>query len=208
MILLNILNHWYNSNSRLFPWRQDITPYRILIAEFMLHRTKAEQVEPVYIDFLNKYPDIFTLSDAKEKDIAKVTDHLGLHWRSSHFIKAAKYIVENYYGIFPETREELLKIPGVGDYVAGAILTVCFNKNEYVIDSNIARFINRYYGLQLEGEIRRKKVIKEKAVEIFNYKDTRNLLFAILDFTAQVCKPGKPLCEKCCLNLKCKYNQI
>ncbi len=205
--MIDKLIKWYKTNSRSFPWRKKITSYRIMIAEFMLHRTKAEQVVPIYNEFLNKYPDIKLLAEAKQKEIKKVTDHLGLHWRSNHFIKAAKYIINNHNGIFPKKREELLKIPGVGDYVAGAILTVCFKKKEYVIDSNIARFINRYYGLNLSGEIRRKKIIIEKAKNIFNYNNTRKLLFALLDFTALICKPGKPLCENCCVNLECIYKK-
>lgn len=204
-MLQNNLFFWYESNRRSFPWRENITPYRIMIAEFMLHRTKADQVVAVYNKFLDKYPDIKSLANANLNDIKEVTDHLGLHWRSEHFIKAAKYIIENYNGTFPVTREELLKIPGIGDYVSGAILTVCYNKPEYVIDSNIARFINRYYDLRLTGEIRRKKNIIEKARELFNFFDTSKLLFAILDFTALICKPLKPLCEECCLNTKCLY---
>ncbi|MCP5103879.1 MAG: DNA glycosylase, partial [bacterium] len=133
-----------------------------------------------------------------------VTEHLGLHWRSSHFIKAAKYVIENFNGEFPDNREELLKIPGVGDYVAGAILTVCFNKPEYVVDSNIARFINRFYGLNLNGEIRRKKKIIDLAKELFNTAEPGTFLFAILDFTFRVCKPQKPDCSNCVINQSCR----
>jgi len=89
--------------------------------------------------------------------IGRFTKNLGLHKRGKNFILAAKYIIEHYHGTYPEERQALLKIPGIGDYVAGAILTVCFNKPEYVIDANIARFLNRYYGLHIKGEIRRKK---------------------------------------------------
>jgi len=180
-----------------------------MIAEFMLQRTKANQVEPIYKNFIKQYPDVHSLSKAREYSIRKYTDNLGLHWRANHFKKAAKYIVDIFDGQFPEDRELLRKIPGIGDYVAGAILTVCYNKPEYVIDSNIARFINRFYSLQLTGEIRRKKIIIEKAQELFDYSDTRNLLFALLDFTALVCKPKKPACFNCILNKYCSnYNHI
>ena len=84
-------------------------------------------------------------------------------------------------------------------------MTVCFNKPEHVVDSNIARFINRYYNLKLNGEIRRKRKIIEIAKELFNFKKTRNLLFALLDFTALICKPGKPDCENCVLHKNCNY---
>jgi A/G-specific adenine glycosylase len=178
-----------------------------MIAEFMLHRTKAEQVAPVYIDFIKKYSDIKSLSNAKIKSIKSFTEHLGMHWRYKHFIESAKYIIENFNGKVPDIRDELLKIPGVGDYVAGAILTVAFNKPEFVIDSNIARFINRYYGFGLNGEIRRKKEIIEKAKRLFNIKKTGQFLFALLDFTALICKARKPLCETCCVKKSCASNQ-
>lgn len=197
---------FYKNNGRKFPWRGTTISYRIMIAEFLLHRTRAEQVAPIYAKFIKKYPTVQTLAIATEKSIKKVTEHLGLHWRSNHFIKAAKYIVNHFAGQLPDLREELLKIPGVGDYVAGAILTVCFKKRECVVDSNISRLINRYYGLGLAGEIRRKKRIIEYSCSIFKTKDPGEMLFAIIDFTALVCKPLHPLCSSCDLRAKCEYD--
>lgn len=190
---------------RDFIWRHNPTPYKIMIAEFMLQRTKAEQVEPVYKKFLRKYPDIYILAKAKEVEVRRFTNNLGLHKRGKNFLLAAKHIVEHYRGTFPGDRQALLKIPGIGDYVAGAILTACFNKPEYVIDANIARFINRYYGLHLKGEIRRKKEVRDKAKRLFNYSDTRNLLFALLDFAALICTPRRPEHERCPLSKNCHY---
>lgn len=201
-----IIKNW-PGYKRDYSWRHNISPYRIMIAEFMLQRTRAGQVDPVYKEFLKKYPDVTKLSKAREKSVSRFTDTLGLHKRGENFTNAAKFIVSNFKGRFPRKREELITIPGIGDYVAGAILTVCFNKPEYVIDSNIARFINRYYGLNLTGEIRRKKQIIEKAKELFNYSDTRSLLFAILDFTASMCKPINPECKHCIFNSTCKYSE-
>lgn len=199
-----IVKNW-TSYKRDFVWRHIPTPYKIMIAEFMLQRTRAEQVEPVYKKFLATYPDVISLARAEEESVCIFTNNLGLHKRSQHFIKAARYIVDNYQGKFPENRESLLKIPGVGDYVAGAMLTVCFNKPEYVIDSNIARFFNRYYGLNLKGEIRRKKEILSKAKRIFRYPDTRNLLFALIDFASLICKSKNPDHDNCVLKKTCKF---
>ena len=196
---------WYQNHGRDFPWRHTKDPYRIMIAEFMLHRTKAEQVVPVYLEFIEKYSDIETLAKANLEDIKKVTEHLGLHWRAKHFFEAAKYIIENYNWKFPENYDKLREISGVGEYIAGAILTVCFNKPSPVVDSNIARFINRYFGLNLSGEIRRKKKIVELSAKLFEYKNPGKLLFAIIDFTSLICKHVKPLCDKCPLKNDCKY---
>lgn len=196
---------WYLKNERNFPWRYTKEPYRIMIAEFMLQRTKAEQVVPVYEKFTKKYPDIYSLSCAKNIDMIQVTKNLGLHWRSDHFIKAAKFIIENYSSVFPDKAEELLKIPGIGEYVAGVILAVCFNKTYPIVDTNIARFINRFYGLRLEGEIRRKNEIIEIAEKIFSVKNIGKFLFAIIDFTSLICKPINPRHENCIIKDYCKY---
>ena len=174
-----------------------------MVAEFMLQRTKADQVEQVYKRFLIQYPTINRLAKAKEKSVAKYTNSLGLHGRYKNFIAAAKYVVNELNGEFPKTQKEMLEIPGVGDYVAGAVLAVCSNSADYVIDSNIARFINRYYRLGLTGEIRRKKIIIEKSKKLFKTDNQRDLLFALLDYTALVCKPIKPDCDRCIFN-KCK----
>jgi len=199
---------WYRQYGRDFPWRHTKDPYKIMIAEFMLHRTKAEQVVPVYLSFIQKYPDVKSLATADPEEIKKVTEHLGLHWRSKHFITAARYIVEELNGQFPDDYDELRKIPGVGEYIAGAILTVCFNKPAPVVDSNIARFINRFWNLGLKGEIRRKKQVVEIAGELFNIKNPGEFLFALVDFTALVCKPHNPHCSKCPLNRLCKYRKV
>ena len=171
----------------------------------MLHRTRAEQVVPVYIEFLKKYPDVFTLASASPEEVQKVTEHLGLHWRGKHFIDAARYIVDKYNGEFPDSYDELRKIPGIGEYIAGAILTICFNKPAPVVDSNIARFINRFYRLYLKGEIRRKRGIVNLAGELFNVNDPGKLLFAMVDFTSMICRPQKPDCNACPLKTQCKF---
>jgi A/G-specific adenine glycosylase len=199
-----ILTSW-SLFRRNFIWRHKPSPYKIMIVGFMLQRTKAEQVEPVYKKFLKQYPDIKSLSKAKLKSVEKYTASLGLHKRAPSFINAAKFIVSKPNCEFPKTRKELIKIPGVGDYVGGAISAVCFNKADYVIDSNIARLINRYYNLQLTGEIRRKKIIIEKAKKLFKVKDQKTFLFATLDFTALICKPIKPRCFGCSIKKSCKY---
>ena len=120
-------------------------------------------------------------------------------------IESATYIREHFSGKIPNDRNKMLQIPGVGDYTAGAILTVCYKKKEYVVDSNIARLINRYHGLGFTGEIRRKKRIIEFSRSIFKTENPGKMLFAIIDFTAIVCKPLHPLCSSCDLRIKCKY---
>jgi A/G-specific adenine glycosylase len=176
-----------------------------MIAEFMLQRTRADQVVPVYLDFLKKYPDIESLANSKIDDVKNLLKPLGLYWRSAHFKKAAQYIIKEHGGKVPSTKNELLKNPGVGDYVAGAILAVSFKKSIAIVDSNIARVINRYYGLELQGEIRRKKKIVDISSRLFEHHNPDMLLFALIDFSAIVCTPSNPKHDTCPLSKTCKY---
>lgn len=196
---------WYSQNKRDFPWRHTKDPYKIMIAEFMLHRTRAEQVVPVYQDFIKKYPDVDSLADADPVEVSNVTENLGLHWRGRHFVNSALFIRNNFRSRMPDSRDKLLSVPGIGEYVAGAILTVVFNKKEWVVDSNIARFLNRFYNLKLSGEIRRKREIIEMSRRFYQTTRAGQLTFALLDFTAMVCKPVKPACYFCTIKRKCIY---
>jgi len=200
---------WYDKYKRDFPWRYTKDPYKVMIAEFMLHRTKADQVVPIFLNFIKKFPDVHSLAEADPEEIKRITEHLGLHWRSKQFIEASKYLIQNFEGKFPVSYNNLRKIPGIGSYTAGVILTVCFNKPAPVVDSNIGRFINRYYGLNLIGEIRRKNEITKIAGELFSCNNPGKFLFALVDFSSLVCKPQKPLCDKCRLNNSCNlYNEL
>ena len=199
---------WYHQHCRDFPWRYTKDPYKIMIAEFMLHRTKADQVVPVYNRFISEFPNVFSLAQAEPKKVLSVTEHLGLHRRGKYFIESAKYIVNELEGKFPDSYYKLRKIPGVGEYTAGVIMAVCFNKPVPVVDSNVARFINRCFGLNLKGEIRRKKQIIDIAKELFNCERPGEFLFALIDFTSEVCKPRKPQCKLCLLGFCCMSEKI
>ena len=206
LLAAGIVSYSYTKLRRDFPWRHKITAYRIMIAEFMLQRTRADQVAPVYASFIREFPDVKRLSEASIEAISAYTSHLGIHSRAHYFKDAAVFIVKRHNGRIPPHREDLLEIPGVGEYVAGAILAAAFRKSDWVIDSNIARFLNRLHGLSLKGEIRRRKIVIQKSKELFQYTDPRKLLFSVLDFTALVCTPRTPHCPSCPLRRHCRYN--
>ncbi|MBI1933613.1 MAG: DNA glycosylase [Ignavibacteriales bacterium] len=171
----------------------------------MLQRTKADQVENVYLNFIKDYPNIQSLSKADIKNVKLLIKSLGLPAKANLLVEAANFIVNNFQNKIPCEKNKIIKIPGVGDYTTGAIQAICFNNAEYVIDSNIARFINRYYNFQLIGEIRRKREIIEKAKEIFIINNQKKILFSILDFCNLFCKPKNPNCNFCLLKSYCKY---
>lgn len=145
----NYILKWFKKNKRDYPWRETDDPFRLLIAEIMLRRTNADQVKNVYIELFNKYPDSYSISKADTKDIEEILYPLGLRWRVPSIISVAQQIQEKFNGKVPHIRNELIKLPGVGDYVAGAVLSMAFNEKEWIVDSNIVRLFKRYFGFKL-----------------------------------------------------------
>ena len=151
------LLRWFNENKRNYSWRETSDRYKVLIAELMLRRTKADQVAKVYSKFIEKYPDVKSLNYASVDDINEIAYSLGLHWRRNSFVGVARESIESYDGKIPDEREDLKKFPGVGDYVAGAVLSLASNKKEWIVDSNVVRVFKRYFGIETTKEGRRDK---------------------------------------------------
>jgi len=196
---------WFDKNKRNYPWRETQDPFRVLIAEMMLRRTKADQVKEVYERLLKEYPDVEALAKANSKELEKILYHLGLKWRIPAFGLIAKEVREKYYCKVPETREELTALPGVGEYVAGAVLSIAYNRKEQIVDSNIVRLFRRYFGIKTSKEGRRDKHVIKMSKIYVSGRNPRKANLAILDFTALVCTPRKPNCEKCPLCRNCHY---
>lgn len=195
-----LIYEWYYNNKRKFPWRETNNPYFILISEMMLQRTKAEQVIHVYKKFIDKYPTILCLAKAKLGDLEIILKPLGLKSRSKVFSDAAKFINDIYRGSIPNTRNKILCVPGVGEYVSGMVMNCAFKKREYAVDTNIARIFNRILDLGLTGDIRRKKEIVKYSSVYFDTENSREYAYAILDFAAAICKSINPLCSICPAN--------
>jgi len=198
-----ILN-WFYEHGRDYPWRHANDPFKVLIAEIMLRRTKADQVKPVYNTLFDRYSDLMSLAGASNEQLEEILYPLGLKWRFPTFKLVAKEIREKHNCKVPETREELLTLPGVGDYVAGAVLSIGYGKAEWIVDSNIVRLFKRYFGVSTSREGRRDKHIIEMAKMYISGGDSRKANLAILDFAALMCIPRKPKCEECTLITQCK----
>jgi len=196
---------WFNKNSRNYPWRETCDPFKVLIAEMMLRRTKADQVKQVYDRLFTEYPDVEAMANAEDKKLEQVLYPLGLRWRTPAFGSVAREVRERYQCKIPETREELTTLSGVGEYVAGAVLSIAYNKKEWIVDSNIVRLFRRYFGIKTSKEGRRDKHVIEVAKIYASGRNPRKANLAILDFTALICIPGKPDCEKCPLRRNCHY---
>lgn len=203
-----ILLRWYRKHGRSYPWRKSPTPFHVLIAEMMLQRTKADQVVPVYLKLLNKYPTAGDLAEADLTDLQKILKPLGLAWRIPKFREMAKALVDGFNGVVPEKREELTSLPGVGDYVSGAVLSIALQKPEWVVDSNIVRLFRRYFGIQTSLEGRRDAHVIELAKRLTSKRRSRETTLAILDITALVCTPTSPRHDICPLKPNCVFFHV
>ena len=144
----NHLSTWAEQNLRDYPWRRTSNSYNILVAEFFLQRTDADTVPPIYETFLTQYPTLDKLAYAPIDEIAKLLQPLGLLFRAERLSQTAMIITEKYKGKVPEKEQELLKLPGIGKYTARAILSQAFDKPAAVLDPNVARILERFFGIE------------------------------------------------------------
>lgn len=189
---------WENNNFADFPWRFCKNKWHSLAVEIMLQRTKAEQVLPAFLDFCNKYP----VPELYYNDIdANIFNSLGLQQRNREFKLLAKELISRD---IPETKEELLKFPGVGEYVASAYLSLHQNKRSIIIDSNVVRLYGRFFGFDTDGETRRKKWFIELSEKLTPERKFYFYNYGLLDLPRNICRV-KPVCNTCPLMRKCKF---
>lgn len=201
----NKIIKWFKKKGRKYPWRETSDPFHILIAEMMLRRTKADQVKPVYNKLFTEYLDIEAMANAEDKKLEQILHPLGLKWRTPAFALVAREIKEKYQCEIPKTREKLTTLPGVGEYVAGAVLSIAYNKKEWIVDSNIVRLFKRFFGIKTSKEGRRDKHVIEIAKVYSSGKNPRDANLAILDFSALICVPRIPKCKSCPLSNSCYH---
>jgi len=199
---------WFDKNKRNYPWRETHDPFKVLIAEMMLRRTKADQVKAVYDQLFTEYPDVETMAKAGNKELEQILYPLGLKWRTPAFGLVAREVKEKYQCKIPEAREELTTLPGVGEYVAGAVLSIAYGKKEWIVDSNIVRLFRRYFGIKTSKEGRRDKHVVEIAKVYVSGKDPRKANLALLDFAALICLPRDPRCSQCPISATCHYHAL
>lgn len=200
-----VLIRWFDKNKRDYPWRKTKDSFRLLIAEMMLQRTKADQVLPVYNNFFSNYKTPCDVSRTDIRKLNRILYPLGLRWRIKRFKEVSKSVVKDFGGKVPESRDEISRLPGVGDYVTGIVLSIAFNKKEWIVDSNVVRVFKRYFGIHTSKEGRRDKHVINisKIYADCKYPGKANL--ALLDFAALVCTPRKPEHKRCPLSMSCQH---
>ena len=202
--LSKILIHWYTKNKRELPWRKTNDPYKIWLSEIILQQTRIEQGTPYYYIFVKHFPTVHDLATAKTDTIMKLWQGLGYYSRAINLHKAAKEILKNYHGIFPSNYEDIIKIKGIGDYTACAILSIVFNKPYAVVDGNVIRVITRIFGIKENIKLSQtKKEIKKTVTQLLPPKQAGDFNQAMMEFGALQCKPKNPDCLKCIMNKFC-----
>ena len=205
IITKNILK-WYDFNKRTLPWRKNVSPqkrhYYTLVSEFMLQQTQVVTVIPYFNRFVKKIPNLKSLAKINNKKLIKLWEGLGYYSRERNIKKTAQEIIKNFNGKLPNNFEELLSLPGIGNYTASAILSIVFNKPYIPLDGNIERVLKRYLYLKSEKDIKKENLIEKKSV-FGTSSRSGDYAQALMELGALICKPNNPLCNKCPISKKC-----
>ena len=194
---------WGRQNRRSFPWRETDDPWRVLVAEVLLQRSRGKTVAKVYDELFRRWPDAAALSRAREASIASVIRPLGLVRRAST-LRAMAREVDRRGGV-PVDPEGLMVLPGVGRYAANATLVVAFGKRAPVVDGVTARVYRRYLGLSSELPATSDPKLWRKVDEATPRGSAREWNWAVLDLASQVCLPVRPRCHNCPLVERCAF---
>lgn len=197
--VVDLLLDWYAQNKRDLPWRRDQNPYHVWVSEIMLQQTRVEAVKDYYARFLKRLPSVGDLAEVSEGELLKLWQGLGYYNRARNLKKAAQMVMQECGGNFPEDYELLLKLPGVGEYTAGAIASIAFQKRVPAVDGNVYRIYTRLFadGSDITaGKV--KKRIRDAVGEAVPQEHPGEFNQALMDLGASVCLPnGMPLCDKC-----------
>lgn len=180
------LLRWGRNNSRSFSWRRTTNPYRVLISEVLLQRTNAKQAARQYSLFVKKYPNLASLKSVSTKEIKWFFAPLGLHKRTNVFMRMIKVINEKYGGKLPREYSLLVKLPGVGDYGANAILLFAFGERRGLVDANTIRIFANLFGKKISREEGKRSPFIKACAEYFSFlgRDPRKSNWLLLDYGA------------------------
>jgi A/G-specific adenine glycosylase len=197
---------WYKIDGRTFYWRKKgLTHYQYIIAEVLLQRTKADTIAKFYPNFIKDFPNWKSLANA---DIQKLEDYLkpvGLYrQRSKRLMSLAQEMVKRN-GKLPRNREELESIPFMGQYIANAVELVIFNDPSPLVDVNMARVLERFFGPRKMADIRYDPYLQDLSYKIVKHESAKEINWSVLDFAALICKARNPSCKICFLHNKCTF---
>ena len=195
---------WYEKHRRELPWRDTKDPYKIWLSEIILQQTRVAQGLPYYRQFIDKYPTVGRLAAAPARDVLRLWQGLGYYTRAINLHKCAKVVSRKYDGQFPAGYDELLDLPGIGDYTAAAVASMAFGAPVAVVDGNVFRLLSRVFGVDVEiNTTRGKRTFTQLANQLITREvpDLHNQ--AVMEFGALVCTPKNPQCGTCIFRHDC-----
>jgi len=198
------LIEWYQKNKRNLPWRKTDDPYVIWLSEIILQQTRVNQGIAYFYKFLEHYPGIEEFAAAPEDEILRLWQGLGYYSRARNMLKTAQMIMQEHAGIFPSSYDELIKLPGIGEYTASAVASFSSGEPKAVVDGNVFRVLARYFGIDEPiNSSKGKKQFQYLAQEILLNESPGLHNQAIMEFGALQCKPKNPACGLCPLQQTC-----
>jgi A/G-specific adenine glycosylase len=199
-----LLLEWYDGNKRTFPFRGSKEPYKVWLSEIMLQQTRTETVSPYYISFLSLFPDVHALAGASEEVVLKAWEGLGYYSRARNLHKTARIVSQEMGGRFPESTEDLQKLPGIGPYAAAAIASIAYDKQVPAMDGNLSRVVSRLYLVEEEISIPRvKRMLFSLGQALMPSRRAGEMNQALMDLGSGICFPGRPDCARCPLSSEC-----
>lgn len=195
---------WYDTFKRDLPWRGDPDPYHILVSEIMLQQTQVDRVIPYFHAFLERFPTVQALAAAPTAEVITVWSGLGYNRRAVNLQRTARYVVSDLGGQFPEQVAELMALPGVGPYTAGAIACFAFEQDVAFLDTNMRRVLHRIFvGVDVPKPVAKERELTEIAAEVLPPRDGWRWNQALIEFGALQCTARKPACVICPLQREC-----
>ena len=193
------LLEWFYKNRRSLPFREDPTPYHVWLSEVMLQQTRVAAVIPYFQRFMAAYPTVEDLAACDEGELMRLWAGLGYYSRARNLRRAARVIAEEYGGAFPRTYQELMELPGVGDYTAGAILSIAFGEPVPAVDGNVLRVAARVGGCELDIlDSKNRRQFRRRMEAVMPRQEPGAFNQALMDLGAGICLPGGgPLCDTC-----------
>lgn len=204
---------WFHRQARDLPWRKTTDPYAIWISEIMLQQTQVKTVIPYWERWMKKFPTVKALADADKSQVLKLWEGLGYYSRARNLQKAARQLVEFGGREFPRKRDQLLSLPGIGPYTAGAISSIAFNQPSPILDGNVIRVLSRLFALKGDPKLpknnRRLWQISKSLVESASLltgegRPCSDFNQGLMELGALVCLPRQPFCQACPLSGSCQ----
>jgi len=193
---------WYSRNARNLPWRRTRDPYRIVVSEVMLQQTQVSRVEEYYPRFLSRFPDLHALAAAPARAVREAWDGLGYYARAKNLHALAKTVVRRHDAMLPEEPADLIELPGIGPYTAGAVASFAYEKPVPAVDTNVGRVIRRVW----LGAKAKDKDVWKVAAQLVPQDGARAWRFnqAIMELGALICVARKPRCPECPVRAECR----